>query len=87
MEAYLQGDFSAAKTGAIGTSAGIEFDPGGAPSGGGEIKIGDVDGYWGGSSSYSTWDTDNETLVHGIKVGINTTPTELLHIMERKSLS
>ena len=78
---YFRGEsFQVAKTGAIGTSAGIEFLAVGASSGGGQIKIGDVDDYWGGSNSYSTWDTDNETLVHGIKVGINRTPTELLHI-------
>ena len=77
---YMRGDFWVGKTGAINTSAGIEFLAGGASSGGGQIKIGDVDDYWGGSSSYSVWDTDNETLTHNLNVGINTPPTELLHI-------
>ena len=79
-DSYFRSDFAVAKTGAIGTSSGIEFLAGGASSGGGQIKIGDVDGYWGGGNSYSVWDTDNETLTHGVNVGINRDPTEMLHI-------
>jgi len=77
---YFRGDFAVAKTGAIGTSAGIEFLAGGGTNGNASIKIGDVDDYWGGNNSYSLWDTGNQTLTHGVKVGVNRTPTEMLHI-------
>lgn len=79
---YLREDFYVAKTGSIGTSNMIEAKPSGTPGGDAQIIIGDVNDYWGGTNSYSVWDTSNQTLIHGVNVGINIDPKNMLHLFK-----
>ena len=79
---YFKGDFYSAKTGSIGTSNMIEAKVAGTSNGDALIKIGDVNDYWGGSSSYSQWNTTDRTLIHGVHVGINVDPKNMLHLFK-----
>jgi len=77
-DSYFKGEAAFAKTGNPGTSSMLHMKPAGGTNGDALIEIGDVDNYWSGG--VSRWDTGNATLVHGLKVGINRTPTEMLHL-------
>lgn len=79
---YLRGDFYNGKTGTIGTSNMIEAKVSGSSGGDAQIKIGDVNDYWGGTSAYSVWDTTKRTLQHGVNVGINVDPKNMLHLFK-----
>lgn len=81
-DTYFRGNFYSAKTGSIGTSNMIEAKVGGTPSGDAQIRIGDINDYWGGSSNYSTWNTTDQTLIHGVSVGINVDPQNMLHLFK-----
>ena len=81
-DTYFRGNFFSAKTGSIGTSNMIEAKASGTAGGDAQIKIGDVNDYWGGTDNYSVWNTTDQTLVHGVSVGINTNPQNMLHLFK-----
>lgn len=81
-ETYFRDNFFVAKSGTIGTSNTIEVKVAGTSNGDAQIRIGDVNDYWGGTNSYSTWNTTDRTLVHGLDVGINCDPKNMLHIFK-----
>jgi hypothetical protein len=81
-DTYIVGNFYNGKTGTIGTSNMIETKVAGTPNGDAQIKIGDINDYWGGTGNYSVWNTTDKTLIHELSVGINVDPKNMLHLFK-----
>tara|TARA_B100000902_G_scaffold374939_1_gene404391 strand:- start:465 stop:1178 length:714 start_codon:yes stop_codon:yes gene_type:complete len=60
----------------------IDAKVAGTSNGDALIRIGDVNDYWGGTNNYSQWNTTDKTLIHGVDVGINIDPKNMLHLFK-----